>query len=270
MHIYALYGTSGTGKSTSALELAHRLGIDAIIDDGILVYQGRKWAGTSAKYEKTKIQAVKRAIFYYRDHAEEVRQALQQLNVERLLILGTSKRMIQRIVAALHLPTNPEYIPIETIKPLQEIEAAKYIRETQGKHVIPIPRVEVEKDFFQKIISSAQQIFSSKKEVIGETTVVHPPFSGGRIQIHPQVLRKIVQATCARYEAVTQIHKTAYTFHDLPRLHVSLSLQLPFGTAILPLVRSIQQALYNETSYCLNIAPASIDVQVVSLKLQSP
>ncbi len=268
MKIYALYGTSGTGKSTSALELAHRLGIDAIIDDGILIYQGRKWAGTSAKYEKTKIQAVKRAIFHYRDHAEEVRKTLEQLNLERLLILGTSKRMIHRIVTALRLPPNPEFIPIETIKPPQEIEAAKYIRETQGKHVIPIPRVEVEKDFFQRIIASAQQIFSPKKEVIGETTVVHPPFTGGRIQIHPQVLRKIVQLTCTRFQAVSQIHKTSYSFEDLPRLQVSVSLVLPFGTAIPPLVHSIQQALYEETSYCLNIAPASIDVQVVSLQLQ--
>ena len=49
MEIYALYGTSGTGKSTSALQLAHRLEIDAIIDDGIFIHQGRKLAGTSAK-----------------------------------------------------------------------------------------------------------------------------------------------------------------------------------------------------------------------------
>lgn len=269
MQIYALYGTSGTGKSTSALELAHRLDIDAIIDDGILVYQGRKVAGISAKYEKTKIQAVKRAIFYYPDHAEEVRRSLNQLHLKRLLILGTSKRMIERISDALQLPQNVQFIPIETIKPLQEIEAAKYIRETQGKHVIPIPRVEVEKDFLQRMIASAQQILSSKKEVIGETTVVHPSFSGGRIQIHPQVLKKIVQLTCHRFPEVTQLHKTIYSFEDLPRLQISLSLRLSFGTVIPPLVQRLQNVLYEETSYCLNIAPASIDVQIVSLQLHN-
>jgi uncharacterized alkaline shock family protein YloU/adenylate kinase family enzyme len=270
MQIFALYGSAGTGKSTSALELAHRLNIDAIIDDGILIYQGRKLAGTSAKYEKTRIQAVKRAIFHYADHAEEVRRALRERNVQRLLILGTSKRMIQRIVEALQLPDRLEYIPIETIKPPREIEAARYIRQTQGKHVIPIPRVEVEKDFLQRLIASAQQIFSPKKEVIGETTVVHPPFTGGRIQIHPQVLRKIVHLTCSRFSAVSHVHKTVYTFDDLPRLQVSLSLRVPFGTKIPPLARNIQRALHEETSYCLNIAPASIDVQIVSLQLQVP
>lgn len=268
MQVYALFGTSGTGKSSSALELAHRLQIEAIIDDGILIYQGRKIAGTSAKYEKTKIQAVKRAIFYYDDHAMEVRGILHKLSLQKLLILGTSKRMIQRIIEALELPTQVTYIPIESIKPPEEIEAAKYLRETQGKHVIPIPRVEVEKDFFKRIIASAQQIFSAKKEVIGETTVVHPAFSGGRIQIHEQVLRKIVEVTCRRFTEVVQIHKTAYTFHDLPRLRVSLTLSVPFGTSLPPIVAKIQRAIYEETSYCLNIAPASVDIQLISLQLQ--
>lgn len=266
MEIYALYGTSGTGKSSSALELAHRMNIDAIIDDGILIYQGRKVAGTSAKYEKTKIQAVKRAIFHYPEHATDVRRAIDQFQPGRILVLGTSRRMIGRIVEALGLTTPVEYIPIESIKPPQEIEAARYVRETMGKHVIPIPRVEVEKDFLQRLVASAQQIFSSKKEVIGETTVVHPPFSGGRIVIHPQVLRKIVEATCRHFPEVSQILKTEYTFEDLPRLQVTLALAVPFGTEIPMLAQDIQQALYKETSYCLNIAPASIDMKIASLQ----
>jgi uncharacterized alkaline shock family protein YloU len=267
MRIYALYGTSGTGKSSSALELAHRLNIEAIIDDGILVYQGRKIAGTSAKYEKTRIQAVKRAIFYYQDHADEVRGTIERLNLDRLLILGTSRKMIRRIIETLRLPSTVEYIPIETIKPAREIEAARYIRETQGKHVIPIPRVEVEKDLFQRLIASAQKILSPKKEVIGETTVVHPTFSGGRIQIHEQVLRKIVSAACYRFPEIVRVHKTVYTFHDLPRITVSITLRLPFGASILPVIRELQEVLYEEVGYCLNIAPASIDVQILSLQI---
>lgn len=267
MEIYALYGTSGTGKSSSALELAHRMNIDAIIDDGILIYQGRKVAGTSAKYEKTKIQAVKRAIFHYEEHASDVRRTLEQLQPGRILILGTSRRMIERIVDALGLTSPIEYIPIESIKPPQEIEAARYVRETMGKHVIPIPRVEVEKDFLQRLVSSAQQIFSSKKEVIGETTVVHPPFSGGRIVIHPQVLRKIVEGACSEFDEVNQIQKTEYTFVDLPRLQVTLSLKLRYGTDIPALAREIQHALYKETSFCLNISPASIDVKIAGLEI---
>jgi len=266
MNIYALYGTSGTGKSSIALELAHRMQIDAIIDDGILIYQGRKVAGTSAKYEKTKIQAVKRAIFHYREHASEVQKTLGTLSPDRLLILGTSQRMIERIVEALGLPDPDEYIPIESIKRPQDIEAARYTRETMGRHVIPIPRVEVEQDFLSRLLSSATRIFSSKKEVGGESTVVHPPFSGGRIIIHPQVLRKLVQAVCNQYEEVEQIVKTKASFEDLPRIELSLSLKVPFGSPIPERIRMLQTELYEEISYCLNIAPASIDIQVVGLQ----
>lgn len=270
MKLYALYGTSGTGKSTIALRLAHQLDVDAIIDDGILIYQGRKVAGTSAKYEKTKIQAVKRAIFHFRDHAAEVRKALNELPIETLLILGTSRRMIHRITTALQLPAPTEFIPIESVKTPAEIDAARYMRETQGKHVIPIPRVEVEKDFFQRIISHAQKILSPKKEVIGESTVVHPSFSGGRIQIHEQVLKKIVQITCYRYPEVERIQKTVFTFEDLPRLTVHLTLSVSLGEFIPSLVEQVQHALFKEISYCLNIAPASIDIVVVSLQLAVP
>lgn len=268
MNIYALYGTSGTGKSSMALELAHRMNIDAIIDDGILIYQGRKIAGTSAKYEKTKIQAVKRAIFHYEEHANEVRQALTGLDLERLLVLGTSQRMIERIVEALELPEPVEFIPIESIKRPQDIEAARYIRETMGRHVIPIPRVEVEQDFIQRLLSSAQRIFSSKKEANGgESTVVHPPFSGGRILIHPQVLRKIVQGVCNEYEEVDQILKANTSFEDLPRIELTLALKVPYGTYIPERIMELQSELYKEVSYTLNIAPASIDIQVTGLRL---
>lgn len=266
METYALYGISGTGKSTVALQLAHRMNISAIIDDGILIYQGRKLAGVSAKYEKTKIQAVKRAIFHYPDHAEEVRLALENLQPERLLILGTSRKMIRRIVDALHLPAPVEYIPIESIKRPQDIQAARYIRETMGRHAIPIPRVEVEKDFLQRLLFSAQRIFSSKKDIAGETTIVHPPFSGGRILIHPQVLRKVVQATCDRIGGVERIIKTNSSFEDLPRLELSLAFAVPFRTDLVVKVRELQTELHKEVSYCLNIAPASIDVQVASLR----
>lgn len=267
MKLYALYGTSGTGKSTIALQLAHQLNVDAIIDDGILVYQGRKVAGTSAKYEKTKIQAVKRAIFYYAEHAEEVQKALRDNAFDTLLILGTSQRMIHRITKALQLTDPIEFIPIEDLKTQAEMDAARYMRETQGRHVIPVPRVEIEKDFFQKIISHAQQMLSPKKEVLGETTIVHPSFAGGRIQIHEQVLRKIVQITCERFEPVSRIHKTIYTFHDLPRLKVHLSLSTVLGDDLQLIVEQLQQALHEETSYCLNISVASIDIHIVSLEL---
>lgn len=52
MKVCSLSGPSGTGKSTSALVFAHKIGVQAIIDDGLLIVNGVKVAGISAKFEK--------------------------------------------------------------------------------------------------------------------------------------------------------------------------------------------------------------------------
>ena len=79
MDVIALVGPSGTGKSHRALQVAAEHHADAIIDDGILIKDGHIVAGESAKTEKSKIMAVRRAIFVLPGHAEEVRDATQKI-----------------------------------------------------------------------------------------------------------------------------------------------------------------------------------------------
>lgn len=55
MKVYSLSGPSGTGKSTSALSFAHKIGVQAIIDDGLLIVNGVRVAGVSAKFEKIQL-----------------------------------------------------------------------------------------------------------------------------------------------------------------------------------------------------------------------
>ena len=69
MEVYALVGPSGTGKSHHATDLADELEISFIIDDGLLIHNGRKLAGISAKSESTMVAAVKRAIFLDQNQA---------------------------------------------------------------------------------------------------------------------------------------------------------------------------------------------------------
>ena len=59
MEVYALVGSSGTGKSFKALEFAYENDIEYIIDDGILIYKNKVLAGISAKQANTTIEAVK-------------------------------------------------------------------------------------------------------------------------------------------------------------------------------------------------------------------
>ena len=90
-------------------------------------------AGTSAKNETNRIQAVKRAIFTEEDHAEAVRQALAGNDVRRLLILATSDNMIEKIVKRLELPEPEKTVYIQQIASKQEIKKAKQARLRDGK-----------------------------------------------------------------------------------------------------------------------------------------
>ncbi len=176
MIVYSFIGKSGTGKSSNAIQFAYEHNIPAIIDDGLLIVDGNKVAGKSAKYEKTTIAAVKRAIFSSEKHMTDVKSKLEKLNIDRLLIIGTSMKMARLIAARLGLGRIQSHYYISGFVPREDIIAAQNIRKTTGNHVIPIPHHQIEPNILLKIIRKGVHIFSPLKEKIGETTIVQPPF----------------------------------------------------------------------------------------------
>ena len=78
MYICALVGGSGTGKSYRAIRVAREHNIEYIIDDGLLIRGNGVVAGKSAKREKTRVGAVKTAVFSNDDHVFEVVEALKE------------------------------------------------------------------------------------------------------------------------------------------------------------------------------------------------
>ena len=158
MDVIALVGPSGTGKSHHALIVAHKHKADAIIDDGILIKDGKILGGHSAKKEKSKIMAVRRAIFVLPGHAEEVRAAIQQSKPHRIMILGTSENMVQKIAKALQLPSIAKIIHIEDVATKQEMEKAQFYRLKQGKHIIPVPTIELKPHFSGYLVDPLQTL----------------------------------------------------------------------------------------------------------------
>ena len=110
--VYALIGESGTGKSFRAKLVAQKYGIDYIIDDGLLIRDNRIVAGHSAKKEKTFMTAVKVALFDEKAHRDEVARKLQGEKSKKILVLGTSEKMVKKIAARLQLPPPMKFIKI--------------------------------------------------------------------------------------------------------------------------------------------------------------
>ena len=115
MKVYTLTGKSGTGKSFQALNLCKEYNIEAIIDDGLFIYQNKVMAGTSAKREKTKVGAIKAAMFIRAEQRDEVKKSIESVKPESILIIGTSDGMAEEICEQLGLPEIYKVIHIEDI-----------------------------------------------------------------------------------------------------------------------------------------------------------
>ncbi len=178
MKVFALVGESGSGKSYRATIVAEEYNIEYIIDDGILIGKGKIIAGKSAKREKTSMASVKRAIFMYDDSREEVKAAIKKISPGSLLILGTSVDMVNLIAQRLEVSPIEKYINIRDISSEEEIARAKTIRNTQGKHIIPVPAFEVKKSFSGYFIDPLKVFFKLKEgPVVSDKTIVRPTYS---------------------------------------------------------------------------------------------
>lgn len=183
---FALVGKSGTGKSFKARQVSRRFRIDLIIDDGLLIRGQKIIAGKSAKREKGILSAIKTAVFANADQIDEVRHALDAQTYGRVLIIGTSRKMVQRIAATLGLLPIHRLISIEEVSTREEIARALKIRAEQGKHIIPVPAVEIKRSyphiFFEsvKILLKARKGLRGSADEIIEKTVVRPEYGRGR------------------------------------------------------------------------------------------
>ena len=210
--VYAFVGPSGTGKSYRAQMVASEKNISYIIDDGLLIKDNEIVAGESAKKAPTKIETVKHALFINEEEKKTIEKALKKYKPESILILGTSDGMVQKIAANLGLPEISETVYITDVATEQEMETARRIRVTEGKHVIPVPTFEIKKDFSGYLLDPLQ-IFKSKGKgkapYISEKSIIRPTFSYlGKFTISDLVLRQIIEYLATQTPAIYKILKT--------------------------------------------------------------
>ena len=207
--VYAFVGPSGTGKSYRAQMVAGEYDIKYIIDDGILVRNNDIVAGTSAKKAPTKIETIKRALFQNEEQRKEMIKAFNKLKPKSVLILGTSDKMVKEIAQNLELPQIEKTIYITDVATEEEINNAKRVRTTEGKHVIPVPTFEIKKDFSGFLLDPLQ-IFKSKgsgeKPYISEKSIIRPTFSYmGNYTISDTVFRQIIEYIASKTDSITDI-----------------------------------------------------------------
>ncbi len=224
--VYALVGKSGTGKSFRAKLLAEKIDIPYIIDDGLLIQGDTILAGRSAKQEKLYISAIKTALFADLEHRDSVIKILRKKKVKKILLLGTSNKMVNQLATRLGLPPISQIIPIEEIASQKDIEDAIKSRFEEGKHVIPVPAIEVKRDYAQ-ILSDSIRIFFSwdkrnsgeKKSQFFEKSIVQPDFQNskdveGKVTISEAALTQMIFHCIDEYDEEIQIKKVKIKVHS--------------------------------------------------------
>ena len=275
MEVIAFYGPPGTGKSDRALVIAYENQASCIIDDGILIYHSRIVAGKSAKREASRLKAVRRAIFWDEEQRDEVRAALKKINPKRVLILGTSDRMVVTITKALELPLPVKYIRIEDVAKPEEMMRASEARHKEGKHVIPVPTMEL-KPYFKGYLVDPLKFFRNRKKSESkrfseenERSVVRPVFSYyGKLSFSDRVIDSLVRyaAKDIRRLKITHVSSEKST-SQLNGLILELDVNVRSGTPqeIKKLIHTMRDKVQREIEHTTGMSLETIRVDVTTV-----
>ena len=249
MKIYAFVGPSGPGKSYRAQLVASTNDIHYIIDDGLFINENEVLAGTSAKKAPTKIETVKHALFLEKKEQDEMKKAFKKYKPDSLLVLGTSDKMVEKIRENLDLPPFEKTIYINDVATEEEMEKARNIRVTQGKHVIPVPTFEIKKDFSGYLLDPLQ-IFKSKgmgeNPYISEKSMIRPTFSYlGKFTISDSVFRQIAENVANRMPEIYSVTRTRVENYG-DGISIYMEAVLNYGNNIIKTLKTFREKTKKE------------------------
>ena len=271
MKTYAFVGPSGTGKSYRAQMVANERGINYIIDDGLLISGNEVLAGISAKKAPTKIETVKHALFQNEERKKEIQAVIKKKKPDSILILGTSDEMVKRIAENLGFDPIIETIYITDVATEQEMEMARNIRVTQGKHVIPVPTFAIKKDFSGYLLDPLQ-IFKSKgkgnEPYISEKSIIRPTFSYlGNFQISDTVFKQIIDYVVLRTKGVHKIYRTIVKKHNGAEdgVYIYIEVIMEYGYNINETMKILKRNIIKEIEKLTAMNVLSMEIVVKSV-----
>lgn len=272
MEVLALIGASGTGKSYRALLVAYENQVDVIIDDGLIIRDGHVIAGHSAKKQPTRIGATKAALFTDEENAREVRQKLAQLTPRRVLILGTSEKMVQHIASRLDLPAISRVIYIEDVASPAQISLAMQRRAKYGQHVIPAPTVELKPrlsglliDPLRIVLRHPQSPSGTRHHLWVEQSTVRPTFTFlGKFFITSHALEDIIKCSCRGLTGLAGI-RHIHAEQQEAGLIITLEIAVRYGCCLPDVARQMQATVREAVELMTALHVKEIHISITKL-----
>ncbi len=275
--VYAFYGPSGTGKSFRAKLVGMQYGIKAIIDDGLLIQDEMILAGHSAKLEKSYMGAVRVALFDDKAHRDEVAKAIHKNRIKKILILGTSQKMVNKIAVRLQLPIPEKYIKISDIATQEQIAEAQRSRNIEGKHVIPVRAYEIKSKNYSGIMVDTIRVSLAKRGILSflfgnkraqtnqnsklfEKSVVRPSFSVQQRKVVSQALiAHMTSSTVLQFNQYIHIKKLSIRTDNMGYMLI-LTVDLPFGSQLAEITQKLKDSIRTEIEKIAGIFVKDISI----------
>ena len=248
---------------------------------GILIHDNKIVAGFSAKKESSRLKAVRRAIFQDPVQVKEVRSQLDVIKPNRLMIIGTSDNMVKKITKALGIQEPDRYIRIEDVATPKEIEKAQYARLKEGKHIIPVPTMELKPHFKGYLIDPIKTIWRRRTlrkqdpDKIGqigsegfERSVVRPAFSYyGRLTFDDDVIIKLIRNGLKKVPGVDASSDIAFKKSSKGQngLILDMSVVIEQGHPVKPMMQQVQKSVRNELEYITGMSVERMSIKVKNI-----
>ena len=155
--------------------------------------------------------------------------------------------MVMKIAERLQLHQPQKIIRIEDIATEEEIQEAIRSRKIEGKHVIPVPSIEVKRNYPQIFYDAMRVLFKKKTPAPGsnnkmiEKSVVRPEFSKkGRVEISEGALSQMIIHCILEFDSNIVIKKLTIKT-DAQGYRLVLCVDVPFGNQLTGTIYRLQQ-----------------------------
>jgi uncharacterized alkaline shock family protein YloU len=176
---------------------------------------------------------------------------------------------VEKITERLQIPHASKVIKIEEIASMAEIEKAIRSRKVEGKHVIPVPAIEIRRNYPQIFYDSVrvflQRSFGApalKAHKIYEKSVVRPQFSKrGRVAISEDALSQMVVHCVDEYDNKIRIRKVSIRT-DSRGYRLTIAIEIPFGTQLTGTIHGLQQYIIDNIEHFTGILIEEVNILV--------
>ncbi|MBQ3825666.1 MAG: hypothetical protein II811_05975, partial [Spirochaetaceae bacterium] len=140
----------------------------------------------------------------------------------------------------------------------------------EGKHVIPVPAIEIKKSS-PKIFLNAVRVFFSrgKRKAVGklfEKSVVRPEFSKkGRISISEAALNQMTLQCVSNFNSEIRVRKISIKTNESGYKFV-LTIDVPFGTQLTGVVSDLQRHLIDNIERFTGILIEEVNIVIDKIR----